>query len=41
MLRELQIASGLIYSWSNEFENPVLAGELTMEQSVERFLRRY
>ena len=41
MLRELQIAAGLIYSWASEFENPVLAGELTVEQSVERFLQRY
>ncbi len=41
ILRELQIASGLIYSWAKEFEQPVLAGELTIEQSVERFLQRY
>lgn len=41
MLRELQIASGLIYSWAKEFEQPVLSGEITIEQSVERFLQRY
>lgn len=41
MLRELQIASGLIYSWAKEFEQPVLDGEITIEQSVERFLQRY
>lgn len=41
MLRELQIARGLIYSWAQEFEQPVLAGQIGMAQSVERFLRRY
>ncbi|PJF48707.1 MAG: metallophosphoesterase [Chloroflexi bacterium] len=41
MLRELQIASGLIYGWAKEFEQPVRSGEITLEQSVERFLRRY
>ncbi|MCS7056946.1 MAG: metallophosphoesterase [Thermoflexales bacterium] len=41
MLRELQIARGLIYSWAKEFEQPVLDGQIGMEQSVERFLRQY
>jgi predicted phosphodiesterase len=40
MLRELQIASGQIYSWLKEFEAPVLNGELTIEQSVNLFLQR-
>lgn len=40
MLRELQIASGQLFSWMQRYEEPVLKGELTMEQSVDLFLRR-
>ncbi len=39
MLRELQLARGLIYSWAQMYEQPVLRGELGLVQSVEQFLR--
>ncbi len=39
MLRELQIARGLIYSWAQMYEQAVLRGELGLAQSVEQFLR--
>jgi predicted phosphodiesterase len=38
MLRELQISSGLIYTWAKRYEQNVLDGLLTVDQSVERFL---
>jgi predicted phosphodiesterase len=38
ILRELQIARGLIYSWAQAYEQPVLRGELSLAQSVEQFL---
>jgi putative phosphoesterase len=40
MLRELQIAQGQLHSWSHQYEKAVLAGEMTMEQSVNDFLAR-
>ena len=39
MLRELQIAHGQLYSWSQAYEKRVMAGEMSMEQSVDAFLR--
>lgn len=38
ILRELQLARGQIYSWAQQYERAVLAGELSLAQSVERFL---
>lgn len=38
MLRELQLARSQLYQWALRFEEPVLAGQLTVSQSVERFL---
>jgi hypothetical protein len=38
MLRELQISAGLIYSWAVQYEQAVLDGQLTVDQSVEGFL---
>jgi hypothetical protein len=38
MLIELQRAQSQLYSWSLVYEKPVLAGELTLADSVHRFL---
>jgi predicted phosphodiesterase len=38
--RELQIAQGQLHSWIHQYEKAVLAGEMTMEQSVNDFLAR-
>ena len=38
MLRELQLARGQLFSWLTQFEQPVLAGEITIEEAVQRFL---
>lgn len=38
MLRELQIASGLIYAWAKRYEQDILDGLITVDESVDRFL---
>ena len=38
MLRELQVASGLLYTFLQRYEPPVLAGEITLEDAVDEFL---
>lgn len=38
MLRELRIAQGQLFSWFKKYEKAVLAGEMTMEESVQKFL---
>lgn len=40
MLSELQRAQSQLYSWSIAYEKPVLAGELTLADSVRRFRER-
>jgi predicted phosphodiesterase len=39
MLRELRLARSQLYQWALEYETAVLAGALSLEESVERFLR--
>lgn len=39
MLCELRGSYGLLFDWTSQFEKPVLAGEITIAQSVERYLR--
>ncbi|MCS6845849.1 MAG: metallophosphoesterase family protein [Caldilineales bacterium] len=38
MLRELRLARSQLYQWSLRFEAAVLAGELSVDRSVQRFL---
>jgi hypothetical protein len=39
MLRELQGARSHLYHWALAYEAPLLAGELTIDESVDRYLR--
>lgn len=41
MLRELRVARGQLYTWSQEYEARTLAGELTVAQSVDEYLQRH
>ena len=38
MLKELQIARGQLFTWFTQYEKTVMAGEITMDESVEKFL---
>ena len=38
MLVELQRAQSQLYGWTNTYEQAVLAGELSVEDSVDRYL---
>ncbi len=40
MLVELQRARSQLFQWALDYEAPVLAGELSMDESVNRFLAR-
>lgn len=40
ILVELRMARGLIHSWAQTYEAQFLAGEITLAESVERFLER-
>lgn len=39
MQRELQLATGLLYTWFKRFEESVKLGEMTLEDAVEDYLR--
>jgi hypothetical protein len=39
MLLELQRARSQLYNWALAYEAPVLAGELSMDESVDRYVR--
>lgn len=39
MQRELQLASGLLYTWFKRYEESVKLGEMTLEAAVEEYLR--
>jgi len=41
MLRELRVARGQLYTWSQEYEARTLADELTVAQSVDEYLQRH
>lgn len=41
MLRELRVARGQLYTWSQEYEARTLAGDLTVAQSVDEYLQRH
>ena len=38
MLVELQRAQSQLYGWTNTYEQAVLAGELSVQESVDRYL---
>jgi predicted phosphodiesterase len=38
MLAELRHSTGMLFEWTRDYEAPVLAGMLTIDQSVDRFL---
>lgn len=41
MLQELRLARSQLFQWALDYETPVLAGELSMDESVERHLARH
>ncbi|MFQ5575802.1 MAG: metallophosphoesterase family protein [Anaerolineae bacterium] len=41
ILQELRHARSLMYAWDRKYQAPILAGELTVAQAVDRFLRAH
>jgi predicted phosphodiesterase len=41
MLQELRLARSQLFQWALDYEAPVLSGELSMDESVERHLARH
>ncbi len=41
VLRELQLACGLLHTWLSKYEAPILQGEMTVEQTVAPFLAQF
>ena len=39
ILRELKVARGQLFSWAHQYEADILAGHITQQEAVRRYLR--